>query len=76
MAKVTMSREWPDGDIVTVKVTAHDTYPDALDEARAVARRAFIDAIAAAYGSEDDLTDDELRSRIAQLMDDDAEGDG
>jgi hypothetical protein len=43
MARVVIRRTWPDGDRVTVEVEADDSYPDALDQARAVARRGFAD---------------------------------
>ena len=44
MAKVTVSRDWPDGDKITVSVDVDRSYPDALDQARGTAKRAFADA--------------------------------
>lgn len=44
MAKVTIARDWPDGDKVSVTVDVDRSYPDALDQARGTAKRAFADA--------------------------------
>ena len=44
MARVVIRRTWPDGDRISVEVEADDTYPDALDQARAVAKRGFAEA--------------------------------
>jgi hypothetical protein len=44
MARVTIIRGWSDGDVLRVSVNA-DGYPDALDEARAIATRAFAEAL-------------------------------
>lgn len=41
--RITLTRQWPDGDRVTVTITADAAFADSLDEARAVARRAFAD---------------------------------
>jgi hypothetical protein len=53
MSRVIITRTWPDGDQVRVTVEADNTYPDALDEARAVARRAFADALDVALADDD-----------------------
>lgn len=53
MNRVTLTREWPDGDAVTVTVEADSAYADSLDEARAVALRAWAQALDVA------LTDDD-----------------
>lgn len=37
MAKVTIQRRWPDGDVLSIVIKAENTYPDALDQARKVA---------------------------------------
>lgn len=44
MARVTLSRRWPDGDRIKVSINVDASYPDALDQARAEAKRAFADA--------------------------------
>lgn len=33
MAKVTIQRTWPDGDVLAIEVAAATSYPDALDSA-------------------------------------------
>ena len=45
MAKVTVQRRWPDDDVLTIVVKAENTYPDALDQARAVALEAYREAL-------------------------------
>lgn len=45
MARVTIIRGWSDGDVLRVSVAADTGYPDALDEARAIATRAFAEAL-------------------------------
>lgn len=44
MAKVTVRRTWPTGDAVKISINVDASYPDALDQARAEAKRAFADA--------------------------------
>lgn len=44
MARVTIVRQWSDGDAIKVTVAVDASYPDAVAEARAAARRAFADA--------------------------------
>jgi hypothetical protein len=44
MARVSIKRTWPTGDAVKVSIDVHNCYPDALDQARAEAKRAFADA--------------------------------
>ena len=46
MATVTLRYVFADGDRITVSVAVEDSYPDAIDEARATASRAFREAIA------------------------------
>ena len=43
-ARITIVRQWPDGDAVKVTVSIDANYPDAVAEARVNARRAFADA--------------------------------
>lgn len=45
MSRVTITRQFPDGDIVRVAVVVDSSYPDAVDEARATAVTAFREAI-------------------------------
>jgi hypothetical protein len=44
MARVSIKRTWPTGDAVKVSIDFHNCYPDALDQARAEAKRALADA--------------------------------
>ncbi|MCL2611959.1 MAG: hypothetical protein FWD95_01865 [Nocardioidaceae bacterium] len=48
MARVTITREFPDGDVVQVSVKAATSYPDALSQARVEAEHAFDHAVAKA----------------------------
>ena len=45
MATVALRYTFADGDRISVSVTVEDSYPDAVDEARATATRAFREAI-------------------------------
>ncbi len=45
MAKVTITRRWPDGDVLRIAVAAATSYPDALAEARATALAAYAEAM-------------------------------
>ena len=45
MAKVTISRQWPDGDVLQISVTAATNYPDALAEAKRVGLDAYREAL-------------------------------
>lgn len=45
MAFVKLTRQWPDGDVLVIAVRADDTYPQALDEARAVLLRTYREAL-------------------------------
>ena len=45
MARVTISREWPDGDALHITVVVHDSFPDVVAEARATARSLYADAL-------------------------------
>lgn len=54
---VRMTRRWPDGDSVQVTITADAAYPDALDQARATATRAFADALDVTLTYDDDAND-------------------
>lgn len=45
MSRVTITRQFPDGDIIRVAVVVDSSYPDAVDEARATAVTAFREAI-------------------------------
>lgn len=44
MAEVSISRQWADGDAIQVTIEA-DGFPDALDEAKAVALRLYAGAL-------------------------------
>jgi hypothetical protein len=44
MAKVSITRRWPDGDSVKVSIEVATSYPDALSQARTEAKRALADA--------------------------------
>lgn len=52
MARVTIRREWGADDAMTITVAAASSYPDALDQARATAQRAFADALGVVLASE------------------------
>lgn len=57
MATVTLRYVFADGDNIGVSIEVDDSYPDALDEARATAVRAFREAIQdgiAAIAQDDD----------------------
>lgn len=43
--RVRITYQWPDLAALTVRVVADSAYPDALDQARATARRALIDGL-------------------------------
>jgi hypothetical protein len=45
MAKMSLTRRWPDGDALCIEVKAGDSYADALDEARVVLLRAYREAL-------------------------------
>jgi hypothetical protein len=45
VAKVTITRRWPDSDVLSVEVKAESCYPDALDQARKVALDTFASAM-------------------------------
>ncbi len=45
MAKVTITRSWPDDDYLRVVVIADSGYPDELHEAKRVALDAFTEAV-------------------------------
>jgi hypothetical protein len=53
MAKVTISRHWPDGDVVVIRVKAESSYPDAMAEAKRIALDAFREALGVTLASED-----------------------
>lgn len=45
MAKVTIQRRWPDGDVLAIEIRAESCYPDALDQARKVALDTYREAL-------------------------------
>ena len=45
MARCTISREFPDGDVLHVTVVVEGSYPDAVNEARVNARGLYADAM-------------------------------
>jgi hypothetical protein len=45
MAKVTVQRQWPDGDLLTIAIHVADSFPDTVNEARAAAIRAYAEAL-------------------------------
>ena len=47
MAAVTITYRWADDDALSVTVEVDESYPDAIDEARAGAVRAYREAIGA-----------------------------
>lgn len=44
MSRVSILRQWPDGDVLKVTVNVDHSFPDALDEARATLTRLYADA--------------------------------
>lgn len=46
MARVTIVRQWSTGDAIKVTVAVDESYPDALDQARATAHREMTEACA------------------------------
>ena len=46
MARVVIQRIWPDGDVLSISVTAKTSYPDALCEAKRTALDAYFEALA------------------------------
>lgn len=57
MAEVTIGRQWSDGDSLLITVEADDTYPDALDETRAVALKLYAEALGITITTEADDRD-------------------
>lgn len=45
MARVTVTRQWPDDDGLRVEVTVAESFPDAVDEAVNGALRAYREAL-------------------------------
>jgi hypothetical protein len=45
MAKVIITRRWPDGDVLQINVKAESSYPDAMAEAKRVALDAYREAL-------------------------------
>lgn len=58
MASVTIVRSWADDDELTISIEVDASYPDALDQARASAIRAYSDALGITVTSVDDDTTD------------------
>lgn len=54
MAKVTIQRQWPDGDILAVSVKVDASYPDSVAEAKQQAVNAFADALEVALAEVDE----------------------
>lgn len=45
MAKVTIQRRWPDGDVLAIEIKAESNYPDALAEAKRTALNTYAEAL-------------------------------
>lgn len=45
MSRVSILRQWPDGDTLKVSVAVDASYPDALAEASATAKRLYAEAL-------------------------------
>jgi hypothetical protein len=45
MARIKLTRQWPDGDVLVIDVKAGDSYADALDEVRMVLLRTYREAL-------------------------------
>ena len=62
MAKVRISRNWPDNDFVSILVVADSGYPQELHEAMRVALDGFAETSGVVLkGSEDEATSDHDR---------------
>lgn len=46
MAKVTIQRCFPDGDVLTIAIKVDDSYPDVLAEAKRAALDAYAETLA------------------------------
>lgn len=44
-SSVTVRREWPDGDVLTIQIRCATSYPDALAEAKRTALDAYSEAL-------------------------------
>jgi hypothetical protein len=45
MARITITRQWPDGDVLSVSVKAESNYPDALAQALRTVTDAYREAL-------------------------------
>ena len=54
MATVTIQRNFPDGDVLTVEIEIENEYPDALNEAKVAALNAYEQALLATLALCDD----------------------
>lgn len=52
MAKVTVHRQWPDGDTLRITIDVDASYPDSLDEAKLTALKAYSEALGVTLASE------------------------
>ena len=57
MAKVTVTRRWPDGDTIQVAVKVKTSYPDAVAEATRNALNSFTEAMGVTLSAVDDEAD-------------------
>jgi hypothetical protein len=67
MAKVTVQRQWPDGDLLTIAIHVADSFPDTVNEARAAAIRAYAEALDVSLAA--DETSDELEAAFLEDTD-------
>lgn len=65
-ARITIVRQWPDGDALKVTVSIDANYPDAVAEARATAKRAFAEACDVVL--DDDTEPDALPDLPAEVV--------
>lgn len=54
MASAEITRRWPDGDELTVRIDVEASYPDAVAEAKQQAVNAFADALEVALAEVDE----------------------
>jgi hypothetical protein len=45
MASVNITRQWPDGDVLSIDAEADNSYPDAFAEAKRIALDAYAEAL-------------------------------
>jgi len=58
MARLTITRQWPDGSALVIDVKADDTYPEALAQAKLIALDAYQEALAYDYALDATVEDE------------------